>query len=87
MTSLFLSPALVLATVLSTAYAAFFHLWQRSDKSSLKNYAAASWIGFAVGHVVGDLIGIRWLQVGHLSVLNGTIGAIVSLLIVKSLEA
>jgi hypothetical protein len=36
---------------------------------------------------VGDLIGIRWLQVGHLSVLNGTIGAIVSLLIVKSLEA
>jgi hypothetical protein len=87
MTSLLLSPALVLATVLSTACATFFYLWQRGDKSALQNYLLAAWIGFAVGHVVGDLVGIHWLQVGHLSVLNGTIGAISSLLIVKSLEA
>ncbi len=87
MTSVLLSPALILAAVLSTAYAAFFHLWRRGDKTALQNYTMASWVGFAVGHVVGDIVGIHWLQVGHLSVLNGTIGAIVSLLIVKSLEA
>jgi hypothetical protein len=87
LSSLLFSPALVLAAVLATAYAAFFHLWDQGSLLTLRNYLLAAWIGFAVGHVLGDLIGIHWLQVGHLSVLNGTIGAATSLLIVKSLEA
>ncbi len=53
----------------------------------LRNYLLAAWIGFAAGHVAGNLVGIHWLQVGHLYVLNGTIGAIAALIIVKSLEA
>ena len=87
MTNFLLSPALVLAAVLSTAYGAFFHLWHRGGMLMLRNYVLAAWIGFAGGHVVGDLVGIHWLQVGHVCVLNGTIGAMMALTIVKSLEA
>lgn len=87
MTNLLLSPALVLAAVLATAYAAFFHLWNRGGMSMLRNYLLAAWIGFAGGHLVGDLAGTHWLQVGHLSVFNGTVGAAAALLIARSLEA
>lgn len=53
----------------------------------LRNYLLAAWIGFAGGHLVGDLAGTHWLQVGHLSVFNGTVGAAAALLIARSLEA
>jgi hypothetical protein len=81
------SPALALGAVLSTAYAALFHLWNRGDVSALRHYLLAAWLGFAGGHILGGLVGIHWLQVGHLDVLNGTIGATAALLIAKSLEA
>ncbi len=82
-----LSPALALGAVLSTACAALFHLLNRGDMPALRRYLLAAWLGFAVGHVLGNLVGIHWLPVGHLSVLNGTVGATVALLIAKSLQA
>jgi hypothetical protein len=85
MTSL-LSPALVLSVVLSTACAAFFHLWHRGDMAALRRYLVIAWLGFVTGQLLGDLTGVQWLRVGHLSVLNGTIGATAALLIAKSLE-
>ena len=82
-----LSPALALGVVLSTACAAIFHLWQRGDMSLLRRYLLAAWLGFSVGHFAGELVGIHWLQVGVLNALIGTGGAVVALLIAKSLEA
>ena len=82
-----LSPALALGAVLSTAYAALFHLWQRGDMPALRRYLLAAWLGFAAGHLLADAVGIHWLQVGHLNVLSGTAGVVVALLIAKSLEA
>jgi hypothetical protein len=81
------SPALALGIVLATAYAALFHLWNRGNMPALRRYLLAAWLGFAGGHLLGDLVGIQWLQVGHLGVLNGTIGAATALLIAKSLQA
>jgi uncharacterized membrane protein YeaQ/YmgE (transglycosylase-associated protein family) len=82
-----LSPALVLGAVLSTAYAALFHLWQRGDLQALRRYLLAAWLGFAAGQLLSEMAGIHWLRVGHLSVLSGTIGAAVALMIAKRLEA
>lgn len=82
-----LSPAFALGAVLSTAYAALFHLWQRGDMPALRRYLLAAWLGFAAGHLIGNLVGVQWLQVGQLGVLNGTLGAVGALLIAKSLEA
>lgn len=82
-----LSPALTLGAVLSTAYAALFHLWDRGDAGALRRYLLAAWLGFSGGHLLGDVAGVHWLQVGHLSVLNGTVGTAMALLIAKSLRA
>jgi len=86
MTSL-LSPGLALGVILSTAYAALFNLWQKGNFKALRNYILAAWIGFAVGHFVGEAVGFEWLLIGQLNVASGTVGAAASMIIAKSLEA
>ena len=86
MTSL-LSPALVLGAVLSTAYAALFHLWHKGGLETLRNDLLAAWLGFAGGCFFGDVAGVQLLKVGHLGVFSGTAGTLLALLIAKSLEA
>ena len=81
----FLSPALALGAVLSTAFAALFHLWQNGGMSALQRHLFSAWLGFAAGHLLAQLVGIHWLQVGHLNVLGGTIGTLLALYIAKSL--
>ena len=82
-----LSPALVLGALLSTTYAALFHLWQRGTMAALRRYLFAAWLGFAAGHLLGRMLGFHWLPVGDLDVLSGTVGAVTALLIAKSLQA
>lgn len=55
--------------------------------SALRHYLLAAWLGFAGGHLLGDIAGVHWGQIGHLGVLNGTVGAAAALLIARSLEA
>lgn len=81
-----ISPALALAAVLSTAYATLFHLWQKGEMPALRKYLIAAWLGFAAGHLASDFSGLHVLQIGHLNALSGTIGAVVALLIARSLE-
>lgn len=83
----FLSPAIALGAVLSTAYGALFHLWQNGDTMALRHYLLAAWLGFAGGHLLGNMASIHWLQVGQLNVVSGTVGALIALLIAKALEA
>jgi hypothetical protein len=81
-----LSPTIALGAVLSTAYAALFHFWQKGDITNLRHYLVAAWLGFAAGHILGDMLAFHWLQIGQLNVASGTIGAALSLLIARSLE-
>lgn len=82
-----LSPTMALGAVISTAFAALFHIWQKGDILALRRYLLAAWLGFAAGHLLGDIVGIHWLQLGQLNVVSGTIGAALALLVAKSLEA
>jgi hypothetical protein len=76
-----------LGIVLSTAYAALFHLWNKREVPTLRHYLLAAWLGFAVGHLAGDILQIHWIQVGQLNIVSGTIGAAIAMLIARSLEA
>jgi hypothetical protein len=76
-----------LGAVLSTAYAALFHIWQNGDTRALRNYLLAAWLGFAAGHLFGAILGVQFLQVGQLDVFSGTIGALIALVIARTLEA
>lgn len=86
MTGLF-SPALALGALLSTTYAALFHLLQRGDLPTLQRYLLSAWVGFAGGHWLSAFVGVSLLRIGHLDVLSGTVGTVVALLIARSLEA
>jgi len=72
-------PAFVVAAILSTLYGAAFHVWQGGSARRLALYLLAGWLGFALGHVSGNLLGVRVLMVGPLNVLAATLGSGVAL--------
>lgn len=72
-------PTFLLAVALSTALGAAFHAWQGGDGRRLAMLLIASWLGFALGHVTGDVIGVHALQVGALNVLMAALGSALAL--------
>jgi hypothetical protein len=82
-----LSPAIALGFVLSSAFAALFNLWQGGSMQALLRFLLAAWLGFAAGHVLGEIAGIQWLVVGQLNIVSGTAGSAATMLIAKSLDA
>ncbi len=73
-------PTLLLAFALSTLYGAGFHLWQGGGARRLALYLLAGWLGFTIGHFIGDALGLNVLKVGALNVLSATLGSLVALL-------
>lgn len=60
-----LSPPFVLSVLVSTALAALFNLWQGGSARDLGLYLVAGWLGFAVGELIGDWIGLNLLMIGE----------------------
>lgn len=72
-------PTLLFAFILSTLYGAGFHLWQGGDARRLLLYLLAGWLGFVLGHLIGEWLGIRLLAVGALNTFTATLGSAVAL--------
>ena len=72
-------PTLLAAFALSTIYGAGFHIWQGGSARRLALFLLAGWMGFALGHLVGNLLGIRILMMGGLNVVTATLGSAVAL--------
>jgi uncharacterized membrane protein YeaQ/YmgE (transglycosylase-associated protein family) len=72
-------PTLLFAFILSTLYGAGFHLWQGGGARRLLLYLLAGWLGFALGHFVGEWLGLRLLAVGALNTFTATLGSVVAL--------
>jgi len=60
-----LSPPFVLSVLLSTALAALFNLWQGGSARDLALYLIAAWLGFALGELLGDWIGLDLFIIGQ----------------------
>lgn len=69
------SPALFLAGLLSSAYAAIFHIWRGKTLADLLLYLVAAWLGFGLGQVVGEAHRLGFFTIGSLHVLEGTVAA------------
>jgi hypothetical protein len=80
------SPPLVLSLIIASAYAAFFNLWQGGSTRDLLIYLVACWLGFAIGELVGDSLGLDILMIGEIHVLEGTIGSLVLLFLARWLK-
>lgn len=72
---------LILGFLLATAYGAGFHLLLGGPARRIILYLVASWIGFALGHAVGDLINLNWLRLGAVQLFSASVGAWVALII------
>jgi len=49
-------------------------------------YLLACWLGFGIGELAGDLLGLDILMIGQIHVVEGTIGAWLLLLVVRWLR-
>lgn len=78
-------PTFLLAIGLATLFGAAFHVWQGGDARRLVFFLVASWLGFALGHVTGDLVGVHALQIGALNLLMATLGSGLALALTRVL--
>jgi hypothetical protein len=82
-----ISPGLAVSALLATAYGAAFHLWRGGGFGMLLRYLLAAWGGFALGQAAGWLAGWDYLMLGQVHLLEGTLGSVVLMLIVRWLAA
>jgi len=73
--------ALVLGFLLATAYGAGFHFIMGGSAKNIFIYVLTSWIGFVIGHFVGDFLNIEFLKLGALYLLTASLSSWITLII------
>jgi uncharacterized membrane protein YeaQ/YmgE (transglycosylase-associated protein family) len=77
---------IVLGFLLATIYGAAFHLFVGGPPRRIILYVIASWVGFTIGHIVGDLLGFDILKLGAVHLLSASVGAWIALILSWFLE-
>lgn len=81
-----LSPPFAFLLLLASINAVLFHLiWGRRIKE-LSLFWVAAIIGCTVGQLVAEALGLTFLAIGSLHLIEGTIGSWIGLLIAKRLK-
>jgi hypothetical protein len=75
-------PSLVFAFVLSSLYGLAFYLIFGRGWARLAIYWLVGLVGFAAGERLGNAIGLNWLRMGPVYVLEGTLISWASLFVV-----
>lgn len=79
-------PALILALLVASAYAALYNLWRNGSPRDLGFCLIAAWVGFALGQAAGWLLHFDWGMIGSLYMIEGTLLAWVMLLLMNWLR-
>ncbi len=72
-------PTLFLGLILSTLYGAIFHLWRGGNAGRLFLYLILAWVGFWIGHLIGNTLNVSFDLIGQLHIVLATLGSIVLL--------
>ena len=67
-------------------YGCAFGFWVGHTPQELILYLVASGLGFALGQIVGERIGLERLMLGQVYLLEATVGSIVLLLLARWLR-
>jgi hypothetical protein len=81
------SPILTFSFILATLFGAAFHVVLGGDTRRLVVFLLASWIGFALGQLVGVTFGIDVFAIGSLRVVAASLGSIVALIAMSFLTS
>ena len=73
------APAFAFAVLLATFYAAVVHFAIGGSFRLLSILLLTSWLAFALGHGIGQVMGITPFNIGAVNVFTGTLGAIIGL--------
>ncbi len=74
-------PSLLLGVLISTLYAALFHLWRGGHLGRFILYLALSWTGFWLGHLVASLLNFTFDSLGTLHLGAASAGSFLFLLV------
>jgi hypothetical protein len=69
-------PSLLFGLVIASLYGALFHLVRGGGPARLFLFMTLSWLGFALGHIIGNWRGWILFPVGSLNFGAATIGSI-----------
>lgn len=75
-----IASGLVLGFLLATAYGAGFHLIMGGPSRRILLYVLAAWLGFGLGHFLGDLLNIELLKLGVVHLLTASLGTWIALI-------
>lgn len=78
---------LVLGFLLATAYGAAFHLIIGGRPRKIILYILAAWVGFILGHFIGDFIGFNTFRLGAVHLFTASLGAWIALVLSWFLSA
>ena len=66
-------PELLLILLIGGIYGALFRLWRGKSFRDLLVYIVTAIVGFALGHVVGEIINLDVFTIGRLHVVEATL--------------
>ncbi|MBZ0277983.1 MAG: hypothetical protein K8I60_17685 [Anaerolineae bacterium] len=78
-------PTVTFSFILATLCGAAFHLVMGGDARRLALFLLAGWVGFALGHILGGILGINILAIGTLRTFPALLGAFVALVVAQFL--
>jgi hypothetical protein len=79
-----MAPSLILSALLSTAFGLIFHLIRGGNLIRLFLLLVAAWIGFAIGQLIGSLLGWPLLRLGDVYVLQGLLGSLGAMILASA---
>ena len=81
-----MAPDLLLILLIGAAHGAAFHLWQARRVRDILVYVPVSILGFALGNVLGSLIGLDLVVIGRIHLIPASLGSWVLLFIARWLK-
>lgn len=72
-------PAIIFSFFLASLFGSFLHLWRDGGLFRLVLYLVLSWIGFFGGHLIAEMLNIRFLEMGTIHLGMGIVGTIILL--------
>jgi hypothetical protein len=69
------SAALILGFLIATAYGDSFHFIMGGPAKRIILYVLAAWLGFTIGHLLGDFFNIETFKLGAIHLLTASLGA------------
>lgn len=73
------APALFYNFLLASFFGSLFHFWKGGTGGRLLLNLFLSWLGFAGGHILGEIWGTSWLMIGPVHSGLGTAGSTILL--------